>query len=205
VAVTRVEVFIDWQNCYRSAQDAFGPGTNGNVNPNALARHLDATRLPDQAPGELTTVQIHSGIPSQRKSPTTYAARRRQHAAWKMLSSFVEIHTRTLATRRDPSGNEYAVEKGIDVALAIGMVRRVVFEKTCDVVVLVSADTDLLPALELIIQRRGVKAVEVATWDGPHRGPQPLAVAGHQVRQHRFDERLYRKLEDTTPYHLRRC
>jgi hypothetical protein len=82
-------------------------------------------------------------------------------------------------------------------------VRRVVFEKTCDVAVLMSADTDLLPALELIIGRRGAAAIEVAMWDGPHWSTQPLALAGHRIRQHALGERLYRRLDDLTPYHLR--
>ena len=30
---TRVAVVVDWQNSFRSAQDVFGSGTNGNVHP----------------------------------------------------------------------------------------------------------------------------------------------------------------------------
>ena len=50
-------------------------------------------------------------------------------------------------------------EKGIDVQLAIDLARTSLFEDEHDIAVLVSADTDLLPALELIVKRRGPSAV----------------------------------------------
>lgn len=195
----RIGVFIDWQNCYRCAQDAFGPGTNGNVNPLALADHLAGARGPGEPPGDLVHLHIHSGIPSQRRNPLTYAARRRQHAAWQRLDPCVQVFPRTLAYRQR-SGVLIAQEKGIDVAVAIDLIRRTLVESSCDIAVLVSADTDLLPAVELIVEVRGAHAIEVATWKGPHWGPQPLALKGHPVRQHLLDERLYRAIEDPTDY-----
>ncbi|HUY07985.1 MAG TPA: hypothetical protein VMW80_00830 [Candidatus Dormibacteraeota bacterium] len=92
------------------------------------------------------------------------------------------------------------VEKGVDVAVAIGLVRHLLFDKDCEVAVLVSADTDLLPAIELIVAQLGPDSIEVAMWEGPGRGPAPLARQGHAIRQHKLDEKLYRSLEDLTPY-----
>ncbi|MGH7748634.1 MAG: hypothetical protein ACREQ5_28325, partial [Candidatus Dormibacteria bacterium] len=83
---------------------------------------------------------------------------------------------------------------------AIGMVRRVIFEDGCDIGILVSADTDLLPALELIVERRGVAAVEVAMWSAPTWPVRPLGIAGHKLRQHALDEKFYRQIEDRTSY-----
>lgn len=189
--VTRVAVFFDWQNCYRSARDAFGSGTNGNVNPYQLARYLALSRPPGAGAGDLQTVEIYSGIPSQRRDAASYAARRRQHAAWTRQSAVVRVHTRTLVYRPNP------VEKGIDVAIAIDLVRHVVFQRTCDVAILISADTDLLPALELIVEEHGDHAIEVAAWDG---GPPALQPAGGRIRQHRLTEKLYRRFEDPRDY-----
>jgi hypothetical protein len=200
---TRVAVFIDWQNCFRSAQDAFGPGTNGNVNPLALARHLAADRAPGQPPGQLVHVDVHSGVPSQQHDSKSFAARMAQHAAWSGLDACLTVFPRSLAYRFR-QGLVIPQEKGIDVAVAVGMVRRSLIDGSCDVTILVSADTDLLPALDLIAVSKGATSIEVAAWAGPFRAPQPLALQGHQIRQHRLDQNLYRAIEDTTDYTLSR-
>lgn len=196
---TRVAVFIDWQNCYRSAQDAFGPGTNGNVNPLALARHLAAARAAGQPPGQLVHVDIHSGVPSQKHNPKSFAARMAQHAAWARLDACVTVFPRTLAYRYK-QGIVVPQEKGIDVALAVGIVRRSLIAQSCDVAVLVSADTDLIPALDLVAESKDAAGVEVATWSGRFWAAQPLALHGHRIRQHRLEESLYRAIEDNTDY-----
>ena len=41
-------------------------------------------------------------------------------------------------------------EKGIDVWIAIDMIRKAVVEKECDVCILISGDTDFVPAVKLI-------------------------------------------------------
>lgn len=202
-SASRVAVFFDWQNCFRSAQDAFGPGTNGNINPVKLAQYLARSRPADAPPGSLSAVRIYSGIPSQRRDPISYAARRRQHAAWLALSPMVHLYTRTLAYRSDAQGNLRGQEKGIDVALAIDLVRHVVFEKTCDIAVLVSADTDLLPALEIIVEHRDADAIEVATWDGG-QAPAALRLEGQLVRQHRLTATHYHRFKDMRDYSVRR-
>lgn len=55
-------------------------------------------------------------------------------------------------------------EKGIDVAIAVGLVH-LAFHKQYDALVLFSSDTDLLPALEMVA---GLKLghAEVACWAG---------------------------------------
>jgi hypothetical protein len=87
--VTRVSVFIDWQNCYRTARDAFGlrdtgSGIDGNVRPLDLARLLAIAR-PDRdiEEGRLERVRIYTGRASQERDRRTYAANRRQFQAWK--------------------------------------------------------------------------------------------------------------------------
>lgn len=41
-------------------------------------------------------------------------------------------------------------EKGIDVWIAIDMVKKAIFDKECDVCILISGDTDFVPAVKLI-------------------------------------------------------
>jgi uncharacterized LabA/DUF88 family protein len=196
--ICRVGVFIDWQNCYRTARDAFdfrGSGVAGNVNPLLLAAGLTKARLSGQGEGRLTKVRIYTGRASQKRDTRTYAANRRQFQGWKNLApDLVDVIVRTL---------DYSLgmprEKGIDVQLAIDLVRTSLFAPEHDVAVLVSADTDLLPAVELIAQT-GSERIEVATWEGPYWAPAMLAVKGVEIRQHLLTEALYEKIKDETDY-----
>ena len=195
----RVGVFIDWQNCYRTARDAFGfagSGIDGNVYPLKLARALAMSRGQGNPAGELTRLRIYTGRASQHHDARTYAANRRQFAAWtKGNGDLVEVIARTLDYKLGRPR-----EKGIDVQLAIDMVRTTLFEDEHDVAVLVSADTDLLPAIELIAQRQGTAAIGVATWEGPYWAPSPLTLRGVTIRQHQPTRRVYDQLADPTDY-----
>lgn len=83
---TRVAVFIDWQNVYRTARRAFRlehlPGERGNFSPFRLSRLLAAANGRG-GQGELVCVEIHRGLPLQRYDPTGHMANRRQGAAWR--------------------------------------------------------------------------------------------------------------------------
>lgn len=200
IRAVRVGVFIDWQNCYRTAREAFGfqgSGIAGNVRPLPLAKRLAASR-PEGGAGDLQRLRIYSGRASQSRDPRTYAANRRQFQAWENADpACVRVITRTL---------DYTLgrarEKGIDVQLAIDLVRTTLFEDEHDVAVVFSADTDLLPALELIVELRGPGAIEVASWHGPNWSPQPLAVAGTRIRQITLNRQEYDRVADSTDYNV---
>lgn len=64
------------------------------------------------------------------------------------------------------------VEKGIDVALAVDLVH-LAYRRQYDALIVFSGDTDLLPALELVVSLR-LSHVEVACWSGA----KPLRFAG---------------------------
>jgi uncharacterized LabA/DUF88 family protein len=197
--ICRVGVFIDWQNCYRTARDAFGfhgSGIDGNVKPLLLAKILVAARLPEQGEGDLTRLRIYTGQASQHHDRRTYAANRRQFQAWKNADpDVVDVIPRTLDYKLGRPR-----EKGIDVKLAIDLVRASLMDNEHDVAVVVSADTDLLPALELLIEQCGSSCVEVATWSGPHWSPAPLAIAGTRIRQHLPTRKIYNRIVDLTDY-----
>ena len=76
----RVVVFLDYQNVYHRARDAFcsprASANEGQVDPVALG-HLLAARVPG---GSLTGVRVYRGRPSQRRDPRSHAACRRQSA-----------------------------------------------------------------------------------------------------------------------------
>ncbi len=72
---TRVAVFIDWQNVYKAAREAFGlgqlPNERGNFSPFKLARVLAAGHGRGSA-GELLRVEVHRGLPSSSRDPVGY-------------------------------------------------------------------------------------------------------------------------------------
>lgn len=82
----RVAVFVDWQNAYKTAREAFGirnmPNEHGNFSPYQLARLLAAGNGRGSEGGELVRVELHRGLPSQKHDQRGYAANRRQSAAW---------------------------------------------------------------------------------------------------------------------------
>jgi uncharacterized LabA/DUF88 family protein len=198
-ACCRVSVFVDWQNTYKTARDAFGltstDGQAGNVSPHLLCRALARARLQEQGIGVLERGRIYTGRASQVHDKKTYAANRRQFAAWTAADDRIEVIARTLDYKLGRPR-----EKGIDVQLAIDVVRKALFEEECAVAIVVSADTDLVPALELVVEQRGPAAIEVATWSGPYWSPQPLAVRGQKIRQHKMSEEFYGHIADQTDY-----
>lgn len=78
----RVCVFLDWQNLYHRAREAFvepgAPAAAGQVDPLALGR-LCGGRI---AGGVLTDVRVYRGRPSRRHDLRSYSAFRRQTERW---------------------------------------------------------------------------------------------------------------------------
>ena len=196
----RVAVYFDWQNVYKTAREAFGwmgmPNEYGNFSPYRLARILAAGN--ERVDAELVRVEIHRGLPSQKHDPTGYSANRRQSAAWmKEAPDIVIPRLRALRYPRDYP-TEPAVEKGVDVQLAVATVEWAITDK-CDVAIVFSHDTDLLPALELITRLKGPTYVETASWSSPtfnsRLRPQP-PVAHH----HLITEQVFRRIETRINY-----
>ncbi len=90
-------------------------------------------------------------------------------------------------------------EKGVDVELAVDIVS-LALRGECDVIVVASADTDLLPAIAEVRRRTDV-IVEVAGWWGeePHRR---LSVPGRNVWCHWLRREDYERVRDDTDYNI---
>ncbi|MER6554600.1 NYN domain-containing protein [Streptomyces sp. NPDC001725] len=197
----RVVVFYDYQNTYMQARRLYHErweGWNkGQFDPVALAQHLAA----DSPYGRhLHQVRIYRGQPDASRQPGSYGASRRQHAQWER-NPLVKLVTRPL---RYPTAwpQERAQEKGIDVQLSMDfavMATRGEF----DVGIMVSADTDLKPALEYVAEltaSRGRPRAEVAAWsvDGQHC--RRLAIKGRNLYCHWVGEDIYKTVRDDTDY-----
>jgi uncharacterized LabA/DUF88 family protein len=182
----RVVIFFDWQNVYMRAREAFesksAPSLKGQADPVDLAWVLfnkHAARFPDDE-FELTQIRIYRGRPTQQDDPRGYSAFQRQASKWSGNNRIVP-HYNDL---RYPSdwGQEGCVdsprEKGIDVALAVDLVA-MAGDGALDVAIVMSADYDLVPAIDHVVSRRLTRGlgpvVEVAAWKSD-QGNKPLRI-----------------------------
>ena len=204
VVVKRVVLFVDYQNAYRRARDAFhdhrvDPHWLGQIIPARLGAVV-ARRVGDPE-RVLHQVRVYRGMPNGALDPKGYGATRRQVAVWSR-DPLVAVTTRSLRYPRDYPRSG-AQEKGIDVQLALDFAMMAVRDEY-DVGVLMSNDTDLRPALEEVINS-GTHAVEVATWQPlPGRDRFRLRLSGRSADMqpycHWIDRAAYAAIQDNTDY-----
>ena len=195
-----VAVYYDWQNVYMTAREAFGwtnmPNEYGNFSPYQLARILAGGNERGNR-AQLVRVEIHRGLPSQKHSPASYGANRRQSAAW--MKEAPEIVIPKLRPLRYPFNypTEPAVEKGVDVNLAVAAIEHVLTD-VCDVAIIFSHDTDLMPVAETIARLRGAEHVETASWQSPSF--QRRLRAKGPVFHHYVSEQMFQRAETRVNY-----
>jgi hypothetical protein len=102
---------------------------------------------------------------SQRFDPKGYAANRRQSAAWVRENPEVVI-PRLRPLRYSHNRTEAPREKGVDVELALTAVEWTL-RKWCDVAVIFSHDTDLVPLVDMLRRLKGPACIETASWTSP--------------------------------------
>ncbi len=156
MSVARIAVFIDYQNCYGAAREAFhdpkhDPVQWGNIRPKALALLLAGK---GGRHSDLAYVGVYICLPDATLDPQTNRARLKQIAAWEAAG--VRVVSRPL--RYPPKwSRERPEEKGIDVKLAIDAVMMAVRDQY-DIAILASTDTDLVPVAEALLELRGNQA-----------------------------------------------
>ncbi len=205
--MTRVKVFIDYQNAYSLAREAFGNPdvdifTFGQVSPRRLGVLLKTNGEAVDAQRELTEVRVYRGEPSAKHSPVGQRACQRQVRFWDAQAAVMSVsrplHYRPIAWDRGGRPTRWEVrEKGIDVLIAIDMVMGAVRDEY-DVAVLVSADTDLVPALEAVLMLD--KRVEVASWRPEHGWGKRLNVQGQNLWCHWLERADFDHVRDDTDY-----
>lgn len=188
---------MDWQNVYRLAREAFRlqrePGRRGVFDPLALAQHLAAGNRRGLG-GTLTRVEIHRGLPDANRNPKGHGAVRAQERAWlAQAPEIMNVRLRPVRVNPETGRDE---EKGVDVALACSAVEQVLTD-TCEIAIIFSHDTDLLPAVETICRLRGPDRVETASWHTdmfrkripPAKQPwgKPFGVVNHTLKVEVFD------------------
>ena len=138
----RLVLFIDYQNAYRRARSVFFPnpqsGRDGHLKPMDLGQLIANRGGPGGASYTPSEVRVYSGRPDPNIDMRTFSAHRRQSQAWGLSgATVIERELRYLQGRPQ--------EKGIDVALAVDLVRLAI-QGDYDVGVVMSTDNDLLPA-----------------------------------------------------------
>ena len=194
----RVCVFVDYQNVFGTARQCFHRppywSSDGQVDPVRLGELLAARRL---RPSFLSQVRVYRGLPDATRQPEQYAANERQARAWSK-DSRVHVVRRPL---RYPASwpRERPQEKGVDVALAVDFVRLAV-QGAYDAGIVMSTDTDLLPALEAAdtIRTVGVR-IEVAAWFG-NGANRRLAIGNQRPWCHHLRRDDYLAVRDVTDY-----
>lgn len=126
--------FIDGQNLFMSAKQVFGHET-----PNYDVEEL-SRRVCEARGWELERVHFYTGIPPRGRSP-------KWHAFWQsklrhMSHQGTRVFSRPLRYRLMRDGTEKAEEKGVDVRIAVDIIRAVL-RGECDVALVFSQDQDL--------------------------------------------------------------
>ena len=181
-----VTVFIDYQNAHMSAHTKWcgfsEPLHECLIDPVKLGEKLVEKRAPG---GNLTAVHVYRGRPDPRREAAMAGYNDRHKNEWRK-DPRVEIHTRALRYPQDfgqPGCYERPREKGIDVWLAVDLVRMAI-KQEYEVGIVFSRDDDLTPALE------------VGTWEGASR----LRLPFRELYCHMLDEDDFRAVIDTRAY-----
>ena len=202
----RLVLFIDYQNAYNGARDAFFKKgdfhSRGQFDPLSLGQRIASTQL-TRSPRVLHQVRVYTGRPSSERDPKGYGAHMRQCAAWEKRD--IVVRPRSLRYPRGWPAAGRAEEKGIDVQLAIDFTMMRVREEY-DVGVILSTDTDLLPALEAVCELAKGNPLafpEVAAWGKQGESRPRLRVPGHEIRCHWLDWAAYQAEQDNTDYNIK--
>ena len=204
--MTSVSVFIDYENTRFGAREVFGdpqrdPYTFGHVRPLRLGLLLKQLGEKVDPARELTAVNVYRGRPGPKSGPQAQAGSARQFAAWKS-QSLVTVRSRPLRYRPTawsmgrPAAWR-AEEKGIDVMMALDIAIGA-RDDAYDVAVVVSADTDLAPAIEVALDAG--KRVETAMWWSPEHPHRRMKVPGRRLWNHALDASRFAHVRDDTDY-----
>jgi uncharacterized LabA/DUF88 family protein len=188
----RTIIFIDYQNMYRSAREAFGweaeGGQFGSFRPLGLARLLTSEEDRD-----LVAVRVYTGVPTPEGDARGHGAMQRRLQAWRAEDpALVYVFDRPLRYP-PPRGRE----KGVDVQLAVDFVR-LALDDEYDLAVLASADSDLVPALEFVHGRFPDKVIEAVAWE-PNLGcdaAAPIDVPGGGIIRRTVAQREFNRVAD---------
>lgn len=89
------------------------------------------------------------------------------------------------------------VEKGIDVQIAVAVAENIL-TRACDVAILFTHDTDLVPVVEMIARVKGPQHIETASWASHSFNQRLREIAG--VCHHRASGAVFQRIETPVNY-----
>lgn len=195
----RVVVFIDAQNFYRNARRAFfddltDPYPYGQFRPSAVGQLL-AARDNDR---QLSQVRLYTGRPDAFLQSKAHGANVRQCSAWESEGCYVFHRPLRYPPNWPNAGGRRPEEKGIDVALAVDL-SRLGQDGQYDVAIVCTGDTDLIPAVEDVMNGSSGAIVEVAAWRSD-RYRQRLSLPSRNIWCHWLEWKDYEQTRDDTDY-----
>ncbi len=167
----KLAVIMDYQNIHLTAHGLFAPyGTPVHdvlIHPLHFAQQMLLARAERQMDDKqkravLVDVFVYRGQPSNSRQPALYRVTQAHKAEW-TRDPRVHVTYRQLKY----AANRPAQEKGIDVLVALNLVR-LAEAGSHDVVVLAAHDTDQEPALEMAVEKGRAK-IETCGWEGERR------------------------------------
>jgi len=164
----RVGFVIDYQNMHLTAHNLFTPNLNKReslLHPLQLAQGVLSRRgefFKEQVTQfKITQVRVFRGLPSNRQEPEKYAQNLSQKSEW---SKDRRVRIEHLELKYRTKQGLPPQEKGIDVLTALNFVA-MAQSGEFELVVLMTHDTDLQPALGMANLNSGVR-IETAGWAG---------------------------------------
>lgn len=144
-------VLMDYQNVHLTAHECFSaygtPVYKTLIEPGKFADQVVQKWNADSGDSLVVgQVLVYRGIANSRKEPALNSRGTRQKTSWER-DARVSVNLRPLRYPRDWP-DEKAQEKGIDVMLALALVRAAL-DKSFDRLFVATRDTDLLPAIEM--------------------------------------------------------
>jgi uncharacterized LabA/DUF88 family protein len=193
----RAIVFVDYQNVYRSARDAYGlhgeDNLLGNVRPYSLGRQMM------RGGGlVLAQVRVYTGVHTPQHSAKLHGMMQRRISAW-IASNPDKIEVFPRPVRYGAKGPR---EKGVDVEIAIDFVR-LALEDVYDVGIMLSADTDLVPALQFVADKCREKRLITVGYapDSGCQAPAPLDLRRGSVERRYMTRRDFERVRDDADYY----
>ena len=164
----RVGFVIDYQNMHLTAHNLFTPNLNKReslLHPLQLAQGVLSRRgefFKEQVTQfKITQVRVFRGLPSNRQELEKYAQNLSQKSEW---SKDKRVRIEHLQLKYRTKQGLPPQEKGIDVLTALNFVA-MAQSGEFELVVLMTHDTDLQPALRMANLNSGVR-IETAGWTG---------------------------------------
>lgn len=131
-------LFIDGSNFYHNSKQLIEES-------NSIDFNLLAQFLCKKFELELKQIRYYNAVPDINKNKEVYY----NHLRFldKLKKGNILVKTRKLKYIKN---TDIKIEKGVDVLIASDMIRKSLVEKECEVCILISGDSDFIPAMEII-------------------------------------------------------